>query len=174
VTPDPLKAAALRLLARREHSREELRHKLGRRLTDEGHEDGLEDGREDGQARIERLLDELAARGLQSDERLAESVLASQARRFGPRRIEQTLRRKGVAPVLLAQSVASAGEGEFERAAALWRQRFASSIQAQPDPTARRREAARQLRFLIGRGFGSEVAHRVLRQQGGLDEAATD
>jgi regulatory protein len=169
VTPDPLKAAALRLLARREHSREELRHKLGRRLAAEPGRAG-----EDTEARIERLLDELAARGLQSDERLAESVLASQARRFGPRRIEQTLRRKGVAPVLLAQSVASAGEGEFERAAALWRQRFASSIQAQPDPTARRREAARQLRFLIGRGFGSEVAHRVLRQQVGLDEAATD
>jgi regulatory protein len=170
VAADPLKAAALRLLARREHSREELRLKLARRL-------GSVDEEVD-EARIARVLDELAARGLQSDERLAESVLASRSRRLGPRRIEQTLRSKGVEPALLANSVATAREGEFERAAALWRQRFAAAGQSDSAPgedgLARHREAARQLRFLISRGFGSEVAHRVLRLQGGPDEGPGD
>jgi regulatory protein len=152
---DPLKSAALRLLARREHSRAELSTKLAER-----HGASPE--------QIAPLLDELAGRGLQSDARLAESVLASQARRLGPRRIAQTLRRKGLDEGLVAASVAQAREGELERAAALWRQRFGGAPAPQ-DPQARQREAARQLRFLLARGYSGDVAHRVLRQAGSVE-----
>lgn len=157
---DPLKAAALRLLARREHSRAELAARLAER-----HGAGPE--------QIAPLLDELAGRGLQSDARLAEAVLASQARRLGPRRIAQTLRRKGLDEQLVAASVAQAREGELERATALWRQRFGRAIES-TDPAERQREAARQLRFLLARGYSGEIAHRVLRNAGNVHDDGAD
>ncbi|MCE2917432.1 MAG: RecX family transcriptional regulator [Rubrivivax sp.] len=189
---DPLKAAALRLLARREHSVAELTQKLERRASraaflarrgvdPQGLADseGLGGEAPDPRQAIERAVQELTARGLQSDARVAESVLAAQARRHGQRRLAQTLKAKGLDAGLVESSLASVRESEYERALRLWRQRFGhapdgSATAASADPCAERRadlqrEAARQARFLLSRGFESEVVRRVLRSAG--DEA---
>jgi regulatory protein len=86
-TAASVEAAAVRLLARREHSRAELVRKLAARgapaeLADE-------------------VLDSLAARRLQSDERYAESLVTSRiGRGQGPVRIRRELAERGVgAPV---------------------------------------------------------------------------
>jgi regulatory protein len=148
-----LKGRALRYLAQREHSRAELARKLQR------HTEGGEG--------IDAALDELAAHGLQSDERAATSVLNSQAPRSGERRLKQTLQAKGLAPELVAHSLAQVRGSEFERALALWQRRFGTV----PQDAA---ERARQMRFLQSRGFGFELVARVLRTAGMAPEDLPD
>ena len=147
-----LKGRALRYLAQREHSRAELERKLARHVQDT---DGAS-----AQAQIAAALDELSAHGLISEARVAESVLASQAPRYGARRLRQTLQAKGLAPALVASTLQQARGTELERARELWRRRFGTVA-------ADAAERARQMRFLAGRGFEGDVIRRVVR---GLDE----
>src|SRR6266704_794424 len=76
-----LRERALRLLARREHSRAELAGKLRRYAAPE----------ED----LEILLDDLSRRKLLSDERYAESRTHALSRKYGAARIAHELRAKG-------------------------------------------------------------------------------
>lgn len=143
-----VKGRALRYLAQREHSRAELERKLARHVqdTDEA----------SAQAQIAAALDELSAHGLISEARVAESVLAGQASRYGTRRLLQTLQAKGLAPALVASTLQQARGTELERARELWRRRFGTVA-------ADTAERARQMRFLAGRGFEGEVIRRVVR-----------
>jgi regulatory protein len=143
-----VKGRALRYLAQREHSRAELERKLARCVDDTADASAAE--------QIAAALDELSAHGLISEARVAESVLASQAPRFGARRLRQTLQAKGLAPALVAATLQQARGTELERARELWRRRFGA-------PPADATERARQMRFLAGRGFESDVIRRVLR-----------
>ena len=166
-----LKGRALRYLSQREHSRAELARKLRRRTASSATEatkatDAASNGNAGDDsassavatlsANIEAALDELAAHGLLSDERAAASVLNAQAPRSGERRLKQVLQSKGLAPELIADTLAQVKGTEFERALALWQRRFGRPA---PDAT----ERARQMRFLQGRGFGFDVIARVLR-----------
>jgi regulatory protein len=161
-TPTPsLKARALRHLARREHTRAELERKLGsalRAATADAAERTAERAADEGDAavQIRRTLDELAARGLLSDERAAESLLAAQARRFGHRRLKDNLLAKGVAPDLVRRTLQQAQATEYERARDLWQRRFGAA-------PADAQERARQMRFLAGRGFDAEIVRRVVK-----------
>ena len=143
-----VKGRALRLLARREHSRAELERKLAPHVDDTAEASAAE--------QIRAALDELAARGLLSDRRAAESVVVSQGRRHGTRRLEQTLRAKGLDSELVAATLQQARATELERAREVWRRRFGA-------PPADAAERAKQMRFLAGRGFEPEVIRQVLR-----------
>jgi regulatory protein len=143
-----VKGRALRYLAQREHSRAELERKLARAVQD------LPEG--SAQAQISAALDELAAKGLLSEERTAQSVLLSQGRRFGTRRLRQTLQAKGLAPELVANTLQQARGTELERAREVWQRRFGQ-------PPADAAERARQMRFMAGRGFESDVIRRVVQ-----------
>ena len=105
---------------------------------------------------IGQALDDLAGRDLLSDQRAAESVLASQSRRFGSRRLEQSLRAKGLAPELVAATVQQSRATEFERARDLWQRRFGEQA---PDLAGR----AKQARFMAARGFDAEIVRRVMK-----------
>ena len=143
-----VKGRALRYLAQREHSRAELERKLARHVEDGPNTSAAE--------QIAKALDELSAHGLISEARVAESVLTSQASRFGARRLRQTLQAKGLAPALVAATVQQARGTELERARELWRRRFGG-------PPADAAERARQMRFLASRGFEGDVIRRVVR-----------
>ena len=143
-----IKARALRHLARREHSRAELERKLAAAMRKSEEPDLGE--------QIRRALDELAARGLLSDERAAESLLASHGRRFGSRRLKQSLLAKGLAPDLVAATVKQSRTTEAERARDLWKRRFG----AIPTDAAQR---LRQMRFLAGRGFDADIIRRLVK-----------
>ncbi|HOL38444.1 MAG: recombination regulator RecX [Proteobacteria bacterium] len=147
-----LKGRALRHLARREHSRAELERKLVARAEDTPEASAAE--------QVRAVLDDLAARGLLSDVRAAESVLAVAGRRLGSRRIAWALQAKGLAPGLVEDALAKARATEFERAWALWQRRYGAA-------PADRAGQARQSRFLAGRGFDGDVIRRVLRRAGG-------
>lgn len=136
-----LKGRALRYLSAREHSRFELARKLS------PHTDNPDE--------LERVLDELQARGFLSDARFVESVLHRRAPRLGAARVKQELQAKGVAPEQVREAVQSLQGTELERARAVWAQRFGG-------PAADAREHARQVRFLLARGFAGEVVRRVV------------
>jgi regulatory protein len=152
-----LKARALRHLARREHSRAELERKLAAHAEDLPATSAAD--------QIRSTLDELAARGLQSDARVAETLLAGRGRRLGARRLAHTLRDKGLGTELVDAAVAQARGSEFARASELWRRRFGAA-------PADARERMRQMRFLAGRGFDADVIRRIVA--GADDDFAAD
>ncbi|MEO6269004.1 MAG: recombination regulator RecX [Lautropia sp.] len=138
-----LRARALRLLARREHSRAELQRKLLSGEVD--------------QAALDAVLGDLESRDLLSDRRYAEVTVHSKRARYGIARIVQTLSRQGVDAELAAQVIQPLKSSERERALALWQKRFG-------EPAADLKGRARQHRFLLGRGFDPATVAWVLKQ----------
>lgn len=137
-----LKGRALKYLAAREHSRSELMRKLAPHAEDP--------------ATIEAVLDELEVRGLLSEERFVASVVHRRAAGHGSARIRQELSLKGITADQMRAPLEALQSSELARAQAVWSRRFGSSA---ADP----RELARQMRFLMARGFSGEVVRRVLR-----------
>lgn len=137
-----LKGRALRLLSQREHSRDELRRKLQRHVQ-EGDD-------------LEAVLDDLQSKDFISETRVVESTLYRRASRLGAARIRQELQAKGLAPELVQQALVTLQSSEFERVYALWQRRFGKL-------PADAQEKARQMRFLMARGFAGDVVQRVLK-----------
>ncbi|HZM33279.1 MAG TPA: recombination regulator RecX [Burkholderiales bacterium] len=136
-----LKARALRLLARREHSRDEL----ARRLSPYA----------ESAESLRGLLRELEGGGQLSNERFAESRARVLARKYGPARIRQDLRAKGVAADVVAVVI---GTDELERARGILARRYRTAPRS-------REERARRARFLHGRGFSADIIHRLLLRE---------
>ena len=142
--PQPsLRARAMRFLARREHSRQELCRKLSA-IAAEGDD-------------VEAILDELAAKGWLSDSRFAEQSIRSKSRRFGPRKLANDLRSKGVGDEAIAAAFHAAGAEGSASIERIWRSRFSQ-------PPLGERERARQVRFLQGRGFPLDDILKFLRE----------
>jgi len=137
-----LRARAMRLLARREHSRIELGRKLSN-VAAEGDD-------------VEVLLDELAQKGWLSDTRYAEQSVRAKARRFGPLKVAHELRANGVTDETIAAAFHTAGQDGAADIQRVWKSRFS----ALPENN---RERARQVRFLQGRGFPLDDILRFLR-----------
>ncbi len=137
-----LRARALKLLARREHSREELRRKLA------AHAEEGED--------VTLLLDNLAAQGWLSDARVAEHAVRAKARRFGPLKLAHYLKGRGLANEIIAAGIQAAGPEGASSIEALWKSRFR-------ELPADEHEKARQVRFLQGRGFPLDEIFRFLK-----------
>lgn len=137
-----LKGRALKLLAAREHSRQELERKLAQHEQEPG--------------QLKQALDELQARGFIDAQRVADSVLHRRAGRLGAARIRQELQAKGLDAETVATAVAGLQATELERAREVWRRKFGEPA---ADPAGR----AKQMRFLLARGFGAEVVRRVVR-----------
>ena len=144
-----LRGRALRLLGRRELSRQELAVRL-RHYADAGNP-----------GELEALLDDLAERGWLSDARYAEAVVRKRTGHFARRSIAQELKRAGVneevTATALAQNLENDPEAEFAEALALCQRKFRKA-------PIEEKEKARQIRFLQSRGYGFGVALRVIKQ----------
>lgn len=162
--PRQLRAAALDLLARREHSRRELLRKLGQRFP------AAEP------AQLEAVLEALAAAELQSDSRFCTALINMRARKgSGPLRIRLELREKGIDAGLISAGLSSDAVDWFAVAAEVWRKKFGPADTAAPaDRQAQRREQARQYRFLQYRGFTPEQIAAALAGGGDGDNADVD
>lgn len=136
-----LKGRALRLLSQREHSRAELERKLAEHEQVPGE--------------LAKALDELQARDFINDGRAVESVVHRRAAKLGGARIQQELAAKGLTGEAVAEALAQLKATESERAREVWQKKFGS---APTDPQTR----AKQIRFLLGRGFGAEVVRRIV------------
>lgn len=160
--PRSLKARALQYLAQREQSPLELRRKLLPHAQAEetaavANEGGVGDvpARAGALARVEAVLDWLIAHDYLSQERFVESRVHARSSRFGNLRIRQELKQHAVAlPPGAAQALK---DSEFDRARDVRARKFAQ-------PPSGAAEQARQMRFLMGRGFSPEVIRRVLRE----------
>lgn len=140
---------AVAQLARREHSRAELRDKLRRRLAGDAEPS-------DVAAQIEKLLDELQAKGLLSDARFAAVLTRSRAERFGAARIRYEMREHELPDELVRPAIEALQTTEETRAREVWKRRFG-------EPPADATERARQMRFLAARGFSIAVVLKVVR-----------
>jgi len=138
-----LREVAIRLLARREHSRRELAVKLRQRGGATEH--------------IEGTLDALESERLLSDRRFAEEfVRVRRERGQGPVRILAELSERGVDQSLARELLHAEPDHWLERARALRDRRFGGTLPAS------RREWLRQAGFLSRQGYTSEQVHAVL------------
>ncbi|MFZ9553228.1 MAG: recombination regulator RecX [Limnohabitans sp.] len=135
-----LKGRALRLLSQREHSRVELERKLAEHEEEPG--------------TLARALDELQAKGFISEERVVESVVHRRASKLGAARVQQELAAKGLSAESMSLALERLRVTEFERARDVWSRKFGESA---TDP----KERAKQMRFLLSRGFAAEVVRKV-------------
>lgn len=142
---------AVRLLARREHSRAELRNKLLLRSQPIGI--------------IDDVLDHLAERGLQSDDRFAESYTRMRIRRgYGSTKIRVELQARDVARDVIERAFAETDECWIENATNVLAKKFLKNKSFDSSP----RELAKMQRFLWSRGYNSEqvkLAIQILRDQ---------
>lgn len=142
-TIEQVRETALRLLARREHSRRELSWKLeARHLPGE---------------LVNPVLDRLEQERLLSDERFTDVFVRSRCERgYGPLRIRAELQERGVAEVLIDSAIAAADVDWLDRARELCRRRFGTGM---PESW---NERARRGRYLAQRGFSSEQIRYAL------------
>jgi regulatory protein len=139
---EALRRKAISLLARRDRSRSEMQRLLARRC--------------ENPALVTQVLDELAQRGWLSEARLASQLIDTRRSRAGAARIRQEMARRGLGRDVIETATAGLEATDLDAAVALWRRRFGMVA-------ADRAERARQVRFLLRRGFGHGVALKVLR-----------
>ncbi len=138
------RAAALRLLTRREHAAGELLRKLEQR--------GIE--REEAR----EVIAELSQAGWQSDARYAsEYAHAHAARGDGPLKIRAALQAQGVAQAQIEEALAGLEIDWLERACQVRTRHFGPELPSAPA------ELARQVRFLQNRGFPSSMAYQAVK-----------
>lgn len=137
---EAVRAQAVRLLARREHSRVEL----ARKLEAKGHDSDV----------ATRVVGQLACQGLQSDRRFTEAFVRSRiGRGQGERKIRADLHARGIDdatadPFMADVSWIEVATGAIDK-------RFT-------EKPADRNEWARRARFLAARGFPSDVVATAL------------
>ncbi|MHA6824462.1 recombination regulator RecX [Ralstonia pseudosolanacearum] len=140
--PLSLKARALGYLSRREHSRAELRRKLA------PHAESADE--------VEALLDWLEGENWLSNTRFAESVVHRRAGRYGTARLMQELKTHELGADALGEVKAQLQASEMARAKAVWERRFGR-------PPADMAERAKQVRFMVARGFSRAVVSRIIQ-----------
>lgn len=133
-TPQAIRRSAMDLLARREHSRAELSRKLRQR----GAPSNL----------IEIELDKLEDDGLLSDERFCEAYVHARSQRgYGPARLRDELRQRGVAEGQIEAILGDSAYDWHALASHAFNKRFPEGRAQEPN------ERAKQLRFMQYRGF---------------------
>jgi regulatory protein len=137
-----LKARALRFLSMREHSRLELGRKLSK-YAEEGDD-------------VDALLDFLEKNNWLSQERFSESLIHRRAARYGNSRIVAELQSHGINGEALQELKSDLSESEVERASEVWRRKFG---EVATDAEGR----AKQMRFLIQRGFSQRAVRAAMR-----------
>ncbi len=138
-----LKSICLRLLARREHSALQLKLKLKKRGYD-----GIE---------VDRVIEQLSTQGLQCNKRFAEDYCRYRvARGYGPLRIHQELRERGVSESVIGQCLSELNDSWHEVIAVEFRKKQKKNFLQSDD------SLLKTIRFLARRGFTSEQIRKVL------------
>jgi regulatory protein len=142
-SPVELRARALRLLARREHSRQELERKLAPRA--------------ESSVALRELLSGLDAKNQLSEERFAEERARQLSRKYGAARIRQDLKARGIADEIAERTCSELND--LERAREILQRKYRT-------PVSTREEKAKRMRFLQSRGFASEIIFKLLSARG--------
>lgn len=135
---------ALDLLANREHTKLELQRKLNAKgfAVDE----------------ITQVVDELAQKNLQSDERFLEGYVNMRANcGFGPVRIKQELHERGISKELIGQSDIFVSIDWQDLIQKVCKKKFGFKLLDTPA------EKAKQVRYLCYKGFDFDLIKRIHR-----------
>ncbi len=144
ITAEAVKATALNLLARREHSRLELHHKLTRR----GYPSEI----------VAAVLEHLLAEDLLNESRYAEMYANSRFDKgYGPLRIRGELRERGIEDSVIAAILGDLDDFWMRKLTQLQYKRFSGIL---PGDAVNR---ARQIRFLRHRGFTLEQINQLFQ-----------
>ena len=136
-TPAQVRATALNLLARREHSLLELHHKLTRR--------GF------ASETVTTVLERLLADDLVNERRYAELYANSRIDKgYGPLRIRAELRERGISDEIVTVVLADLADFWMKKLIQVHRKRFDGVVPANAS------DQAKQMRFLRHRGFTLE------------------
>ena len=156
-----LKGRALRLLSGREYSRAELVKKLTPFETTAGE--------------LAKALDELQAKDFINEQRVVDSVLHRRSAKLGTARIKQELQSKGLDAGAVLDAVDLLKSTETERAREVWRKKFGKSSAYDDSEAASTTispsDRAKQIRFLMSRGFSAEAVRRVVSGARDVDDA---
>ncbi len=140
-----LKTRALRYLARREYSRQELAQKLSAYASSMKNEE------------LMTVLGDLEQKGFLSAQRVIEQTTHHRRSRYGSQRIVHELRAKSIDAQLINDVLPTLKATEEEAALTVWQKKF-----GKPPITAE--ERAKQMRFMMSRGFSTETIRQVLVQ----------
>ncbi|MBF4520943.1 regulatory protein RecX [Acinetobacter towneri] len=144
LTGSRLRSYAFAVLTRKEYSKNDLIEKLAL----------YADNREE----VIALVNELAQENYQSDQRLAEMLLASQKRKGkGPNRIKMALKNKKVDTALISEELKETDWAE--QAYQLKVKKFGTEVAKEP------KLKAKQIRFLQYRGFDMDAIMKAIRRQ---------
>ena len=136
--------SAVYSLAMREHSRQEIYNKLSQKDFSEGVD-------------IDLVLDELEENNYLNEQRFTESFIRSRAQRGqGLLKITNELRRRGIGSELIQQAL---NELKIDWYKIADEQRIKKFGEILPKDY---KEKARQMRFLSGRGFDSEIIRNIV------------
>ena len=138
-----LKGRALRLLSNREHSRYELAQKLRQHAQSE--------------EELQQVLEWLQIKGFINEQRVLESIVYRRSPKLGYARVARELKDKGLADHAVASALKDLKETEAERAKIVWLKKFKT-------PANTPAERAKQMRFLMSRGFAPAVVIQVLNK----------
>lgn len=134
---------ALRLLARREHSRQELSMKLRQRRVDAGV--------------IDTVLDEFEEKGWLDDDRFAEVFVRQRMDAgYGPLKIQADLQQRGIRAI--PPELAAVSDEQWVTKAVHLRERRFGLVDLSDDWPERQRQGG----FLARRGFSGEQVERAL------------
>lgn len=139
-----LKARAIAALARREFSRAQLARKLAPFAQSE--------------SEVQEVLQTLEEKNLLSNQRFAESLSRQRARKYGTARIVAELQQQGVPDDIVRAQTEQLKATELDRAFEAWQKRFGVPPQSP-------KERAQQMRFLLARGFSSQVFYQLASRE---------
>lgn len=148
-----LKGQAFFYLSRREYSRVELARKLAPWAESE--------------AQLEIFLDELEAQSWLSAQRFADSLLRRQAGRLGNARLLHELKKHQLDEAVINHAHTQLQGSEYARAQVVWQKKFGHTVLLSKieNNCERAKERAKQMRFLLMRGFSADIAARVVDTQ---------
>lgn len=141
---------ALRILGRRDHSAAELTDKLkGRGFT---------------LAVIETVIDECRRLNYLDDEKYAKNTAHTlRAKGFGPVRVGQTLRSKGIPESMI--NAVNEDLGTYEEQCTQCRRALVKKLKASTQRHDRPEVKNKLYRFLLSRGFAAEIVLQVLHKE---------
>ena len=147
-SPQMIRQAALRLLARRDYSSQELNQKLTARSFD----------KEQIAVVLQKLIDD----GYLSDQRAAEAIFRrSIAKGLGPKRIQMEMQLKGIDELVAESVLAENREVDWlQLAYGVLIKKFKQ--QSEQNDTAL---MAKKYRYLIQRGFEYDVVQEILKNR---------
>lgn len=156
---NPLYVAALRMLARRDHSVHELRQKLQKRFPQSGMHRVTSDEPNVQQQEIslEHTIQRLQDLGYLDDQRYVQAYIDSRVNRgLGSRRIAAELQQRGIPQSTIDAAVDAAINDEQSRSNLyrLWQKKYGTA-------PVDLKEKGRQARFFQSRGFSLDEINRL-------------